>query len=77
EQYRQLFKATQSIAYKIDLLGTDTQNKGASATLTGRFHVKLKLRSGKHKSNTGTLTFFLVKKGREYKIKALNYTLDP
>ena len=77
EQYKQLFKASESITYKINLLGTDTQNKGASATLTGRFHVKLKLRSGKHKSNTGTLTFFLVKKGREYKIKALNYTLDP
>lgn len=76
-KYKQLFKATQSIDYTIDLQGTDIQEEGARATLTGRFHVQLTYNLGRIRSNSGTLTFFLVKEDRSYKIKALSYNLDP
>ncbi|MCI5137756.1 MAG: J domain-containing protein, partial [Candidatus Electrothrix sp. AR1] len=59
QKYKRLFKATKSIDYSIDLLKTDIRDKGAS--LTGRFKVQLIYTSKKTTSNTGTITFFLVK----------------
>jgi hypothetical protein len=76
-KYKQLFDATQSIDYRIDILNTDIQKKGTAATLTGRLHVQLIYSPEKIKSNTGTVTFFLIKKGKSYKVKALNYNIDP
>ncbi|MCI5122969.1 MAG: J domain-containing protein [Candidatus Electrothrix sp. AR5] len=75
QKYKRLFDATQSIDYSIDLLGTDIRDKGVS--LTGRFKVQLIYTSKKTTSNTGTITFFLVKAKGRYKIKALSYHLDP
>ncbi|MGB5685986.1 MAG: J domain-containing protein [Candidatus Electrothrix sp.] len=75
QKYKQLFNATTSIEYSIDLLETDIRDKGAS--LTGRFKVQLIYTSKKITSNTGTITFFLVKVQGRYKIKALSYHLDP
>ncbi|RWX52538.1 DnaJ domain-containing protein [Candidatus Electrothrix marina] len=76
QKYKQLFNATQSIDYSIDLLDTDIQGeKGAS--LTGRFKVQLIYSPNKIKSSTGTITFFLVKVKKNYRIKALTYHLDP
>jgi hypothetical protein len=77
EKYKQLFNTTQSIDYRIDILNTDIQKKGTTATLTGRLHVQLVYNPDKIKSNTGTLTFFLIKKKKRYKIKAITYTIDP
>ena len=74
-KYKQLFNATQSIDYSIDLLGTDIRDEGVS--LTCRFKVQLVYTSKKTTSNTGTITFFLVKVKGRYKIKALSYHLDP
>lgn len=77
EKYKQLFDTTQSIDYRIDILNTDIQKKGTTATLTGRLHVQLIYSPDKIKSNTGTLTFFLIKDNESYKVKALTYTIDP
>ncbi|CAK8721697.1 DnaJ domain-containing protein [Candidatus Electrothrix aarhusensis] len=77
KKYTQLFNATQSIDYRIDILNTDIQKKGTTATLTGRLHVRLIYSPDKVKSNTGTLTFFLIKDNKSYKVKALTYTIDP
>jgi hypothetical protein len=77
KKYTQLFNATQSIDYRIDILNTDIQKKGMTATLTGRLHVRLIYSPDKVKSNTGTLTFFLIKDNKSYKVKALTYTIDP
>lgn len=76
-KYKQLFKEAKKIDYRIDILNTDIQNKGTSATMTGRFHVKLDYRSKKKAESAGTITFFLVKKDRTYKVKGLTYHLDP
>ena len=76
-KYEQLFSTTQAIEYRIDLLGTEIHKKGATATLTGRFHVRLIYSSNKIEANSGTITFFLVKNKGSYKINALTYQLDP
>ncbi|MDU9048829.1 MAG: nuclear transport factor 2 family protein [Candidatus Electrothrix sp. Rat3] len=77
EKYKQLFNTTQSIDYRIDILNTDVQKEGDTVTLTGRLHVQLIYNPDKIKSNTGTLTFFLVKDNKSYKVKAITYTIDP
>ncbi len=76
-KYKQLFNATQSIDYRIDLLGTDIQDEGATATLTGRFRVQLIFSPYNVKSNSGTITFYLIKIKNSYRIKVLSYHLDP
>jgi DnaJ-domain-containing protein 1 len=76
-QYKKIFTATQSVDYRIDLLGTEVQEQGATAILTGRFHVQLVYTPQKITSNSGTITFFLVRKKESYKITALTYQLDP
>lgn len=74
-KYKKLFSATRAIDYSIELLGTDIQEKGTA--LTGRFHVQLTYSPDDIRSNTGTITFFLVKENGQYKIKAITYHLDP
>ncbi|MCI5148558.1 MAG: nuclear transport factor 2 family protein [Candidatus Electrothrix sp. MAN1_4] len=76
-KYKQLFSTTQAIEYRIDLLGIEVHEKGATATLTGRFHVRLIYSSNNIEANSGTMTFFLVKNKGSYKINALTYQLDP
>ncbi len=76
-KYKQLFNTTQSIDYNVDLLGTDIQDEGTTATLTGRFRVQLIFSPDKVRSNSGTISFFLVKRENNYRIKALSYHLDP
>jgi len=76
QKYKQLFNATQSIDYSINLLDTDIQGE-KGANLTGRFKVQLIYSPNKIKSSSGTITFFLVKVKNNYRIKALSYHLDP
>ncbi|XCN72384.1 MAG: DnaJ domain-containing protein [Candidatus Electrothrix aestuarii] len=76
-KYIQLFQAVQSIDYHIDVLGTDIQDGGSVATVTGRFRVKLIYSPDKIRDNSGTLTFFLVKNNEDFKVKGLSYNLDP
>ncbi|WPD21125.1 MAG: J domain-containing protein [Candidatus Electrothrix scaldis] len=76
-KYIQLFQAVQSIDYHIDVLGTDIQDGGSVATVTGRFRVKLIYSPDKIRDNSGTLTFFLVKNNENFKVKGLSYNLDP
>ncbi|MCW5211789.1 hypothetical protein VU04_02635 [Desulfobulbus sp. TB] len=76
-KYRQLFTTTQGIEYGINILGTDIQEKGTKIILTGRFRVRLVYSPSKINANSGTITFFLAKKKKSYKITALTYQLDP
>jgi hypothetical protein len=77
DKYKQLFSTTQAIEYRIDLLGTEVHKKGKTATLTGRFHVRLIYNLKNIEANSGTITFFLVKNKKIYKINAITYQLDP
>ncbi|MCI5114818.1 MAG: hypothetical protein D3912_08330 [Candidatus Electrothrix sp. AX1] len=76
-KYRQLFTTTKGIEYGINILGTDIQEKGTKVILTGRFRVRLVYSPSKINANSGTITFFLAKKQKNYKITALTYQLDP
>ena len=76
-KYRQLFTTTKGIEYGINILGTDIQEKGTKVILTGRFRVLLVYSPSQINANSGTITFFLAKKKKSYKINALTYQLDP